>query len=466
MRLSRTSLIYFLSTVTKTVIGVLVTIYLARVLGAEVLGSYFVVLATVVWLKIPSDAVGLAINKRVSEGDRREEILSAGFVLTVVWAAFVSLAIFTFDNQVNDHIGTAVALLLIPLVFVDTFYFSVLNGVRGQKKVATSGILEAGNKLIISAVQIGLVFAGYEIVALLVGDIVGLMAAAVIGLLLYDASVGRPVREDFVRLLRFARYSWMGNIRGRTFGWMDVILLSFFVGNALVGVYEIAWRVASMAIIVELSLRRTLFPEISDLSTDDDYDKIKELLRESLTFVGIFSIPGLFGALVVGEDLLGLYGAEFRKGTVILVILIAARAVNAYGKQMENTLNAVNRPDISFKINSIFILSNIVLNLVLISVFGWIGAAVGTAVSSVLLLVLSYHFISRAIGRPPLPARDIALQVGASVVMAMIVWSFEGTLPFTRNVATIVLVGIGGVAYFAILFALSGTIRDRLLSLL
>jgi O-antigen/teichoic acid export membrane protein len=49
---------------------------------------------------------------------------------------------------------------------------------------------------------------------------------------------------------------------------MDTLVLAIFVSNSLIAVYEVAWNLASLFAIFGSSISRTLFPEISKLSSE------------------------------------------------------------------------------------------------------------------------------------------------------------------------------------------------------
>ena len=246
---------------------------------------------------------------------------------------------------------------------------------------------------------------------------------------------------------------------------MDTIVLAFFVPSALIGIYEVSWTLASTLALVSMSVRQTLFPELSELSVEENYDRVHHYLNEGLVFTGVFAIPGLFGAAVIGPEILKIYRPEFTRGATILLVLIVARTVAAFGAQFLSAINAVDRPDIAFRINLVFVVSNVVLNVVLISQFGWYGAAAATALSATITLTLGYLALASIIGRPESPYQEIAHEFGASLVMAGTVYALAGAVPGSHY-ATVALVLVGGTVYAAVLVALSTRVRQKAVALL
>ncbi len=72
MRPGQTSAVVFVAKVVGSALWFAATIIFARLLGAEVLGIYGLVLTLVAWLQAGATmGFGSAITKRLSEGDER-----------------------------------------------------------------------------------------------------------------------------------------------------------------------------------------------------------------------------------------------------------------------------------------------------------------------------------------------------------------------------------------------------------
>lgn len=465
MRVGTSTFVYFTSQVALSIAGFVATFAIARLLGADVLGTYTVVVALVFWLNVPTTAVSSAITKRVSEGSDRGAFLTAGFAVNGTLGAVIAVAVVTFSGYVNAYVGAPVSELLAVIVLANVALYSVTGALDGQKRVAARGILQALERVGRTAGQVALIVVGWRLTGLLLGHAVSLAVAAALGVVLFEVRPSMPSREQFASLFEYARYSWLGTLKTRAFGWMDTIVLAFFVSSTLIGVYEVAWRLASVLALVSVSVQQTLFPELSELGVDDAHARIHHFLNEGLVFTGVFAIPGLFGAAVLGPRLLRIYSPEFTQGATILVVLIAARTVAAFGSQFLSAINAIDRPDVAFRINLAFVAANLALNVALVWLYGWYGAAAATGTSALLSLVLGYAALAHLIGRPDVPVGEILREVGAGAVMGGVV--YELTFVFPRgHYGTIALVGVGAAVYTAVLVSISTRVRSKALSLL
>lgn len=464
MRLGWTTIVYFASQVLKSLAGFVATFLIARELGAGVLGIYAVVVATVFWINLPVTAVSQAVNKRVSEGTDQGAFLTAGFGLNAVLAIGITFGIVALSPYVNAYVGKPIAPLLAVLFVAVTLFGTVTSALNGQKRVDKTGVTQVMERVLRTGFQVAVILLGYEVAGLVVGHAASMVIGASIGLLWFRVRPSRPTREHVKKLLAYARYSWLSSLKGRSFSWMDTVVLALFVPSALIGVYEVSWTLASMFALVGISVRQTLFPEVSDLGVDDQYDRIHHYLNEGLVFLGVFAIPGLFGAAVLGTRILKIYSPEFTQGAVVLLILIGARLLGTYSEQFLSAINGIDRPDVAFRINMVFVAVNLVLNVGLVYQFGWYGAAVATVASTGLALVLSYAALASLIGRPDVPYREIANEVFSGVVMAVFVVGIESVFP-RNHYATVALVAVGAVVYVVTLLAISSRIRTKIISL-
>jgi O-antigen/teichoic acid export membrane protein len=460
MNLGRTAVTVFLSRVGVSVAGFVATFFIARELGSEALGLYTIGVALLFVLRIPLNAIGSGINKRVSEGHAQAAFLSAGVIISVGVGIVLAGALLLGSEFVDQYVGLDVAVPLSLLVMSQAVFTAAQSGLAGKKKVATAGIVQVVERIGRTTFQIGLVLLGLGVIGLYVGYLASLALAAVLSLALLRTRPVIPTREHARSLFEFTRFAWLGKLKSRSFGWMDTIVLAFFVTPDLVGVYEVAWTLSNVLALAGGSIQETLFPELSDLSTRGEVDRIRHFVDEAIVYSGLLAIPGLFGALALGGDLLSIYRPEFAIGATVLVVLIAAQLAALYSEQFFAAVNAVDRPDVAFRINGVFVVVNLVANVALVATVGWVGAAIATATSATLTLVLVARSLSKLIDGISVPYVELAKQLLASLIMLAIVLALQTVLS-SGIPSTLALVAVGAVVYGLTVLALSSRVRDK-----
>jgi len=468
MRLGQTSVVHFVSGLVASVLGFVSTVYIARLLGAEPLGVYHLAIGLVSWLAIVGEVgVSSAVSKRVSEGDEQAEYVIAGVVVVAALFLIVAAGVFLARDQVGAYVGYAASGFVVLILLVVLLNGLVNSLLVGFHLVHVSGVLSPVKTGGQAVAQVGLIVAGLSTAALFVGHVAGLVVAIAVGayyVLRASPSVALPDREHFEALFDFAKFSWLGSVQSKMFSYTDVVVLGFFVSSGLIGVYAVAWNLSQFLILFSGTLRSTLFPEMSETAAEADPQAVSGIVEQSLTFGGLLLIPGLFGGAILGERILRIYGPAFPKGTVVLTVLIGANLLMGYQNQLLNTLNAVDRPDLAFRVNLVFVAANLALNIVLVWRYGWVGAAVATAASVAVSLALAYRHVGALIDFEP-PTDEILRQWLAAGVMALVV---AGGLQIENayrvvghNFAVVVLlVGTGAGVYFAVLLGISKAFRD------
>jgi len=457
----------------SSVAGFFATWFIANQLGSVILGEYSVIVALLFWLNIPASAIGTAVNKRSSEEGQIESYVAGAHVLNAVASVVLVSGILLLSSEINELAnGRNVSLLVAGLVLAQSFFDITIESLRGDKQVGVSGLVKTFERIARSTIQIGIIVASFGFIWLIIGHTVSLLTAAILGVILLGRKVAVPSKSHFRKLLRYAKYSWLGTMQTRAFGWMDTIVLAVFatygfgalVSHGQIGIYEVAWSLASTLGIISVSINETLFPEVSELSAGENFTRVRNLLTDGLAFTGMFAIPGVVGAVILGEDLLSLYRPEFARGKWILVILILARLFASYNKQFVNTLNAIDRPDIAFRINIVFLLSNLCLNFGLIYYYGWYGAAVATMLTGVFSLVISWIAIERTIGEISYPLREVTIQIISACAMGVTVLGMQSAVQ--QSTISVVLMIISGAGIYGVaLFSLSGKFRRKVLTL-
>lgn len=472
MRIGQTSFIVFVSKVVGSALGFFAMIYFARVLGAEVLGLYALVLTVVRWVQMGSSIGFLkAIEKRVSEGDEEGAYLAAGILLITTITVVASLLVIllrpyleVYIDGFDTYVAISVVWFIVAILFTRLFKGMITSTLTGQRLVHIAGMLSPVKIGLQSLIQIALVVVGFSLAGMLAGYALGGLIAGLIGLIYLSVPIERPKRRHFRSLFDYAKYSWLGKLEGRSFKDVDILLLGVFVSPALVGVYAIAWNIAKFLKLFGSAVSSTLFPEISFQSARGERDTTANLINDSLTYAGLFAIPGLVGGVILSERLLRIYGSEFVQGTAVLGLLILAILLYNYKNQLVNALNALDRPDIAFRVNIVFLLLNVSLNAILIWQIGWVGAAIATVVSTGLALVLSYYMLINLVDFDS-PSGEVARQITSALLMGGVVWSLleaiERTAITDHNaLIVVVLVGIGAGVYFVSLLLLSTRFRS------
>ena len=370
-------------------------------------------------------------------------------------------------DLVANYVGADVGILVTVMLVVRMLYAFADAGLRGYHHVSTAAGIELFATVARVILQVGLVVVGLGLTGMLFGYVAAFGAVGLLGvyLLVHEATFTKPTRRHVASTLQFAKFAWLSSLKTHVSASMDTLVLGFFVTNSLIGVYNASWNLAVVLALASQSLSSALFPELSSLSADDNVGAFESILSEALRYAGLVCIPGVIGLALVGSKVLRIYGSEFPNGAGIALLLGVFALFSSYEGQFQSALNALNRPDLSFRVNALFVVVNITGNVVLVAAVGWIGAAVATTASMGLALVYAYVLTDRHVD-VTLPLRDVGHQLAAAALMGVAVYAVQRVTAPLPYYAVVVPIAVGVVVYFAALLAVSRPVREKAFELL
>lgn len=465
MRVGQTSIVVFFSKLLASALGFVATIYFARVLGAEILGYYALTVALIQWLKLGGSlGINGAMKKRISEETNKTGFVTAGIMMIGAFGLTLSVIVLVASPYIRGYVGRPVTMYVILLLLLGLGQSTIHAILQGQRSVHVSGLLSPIKVIIISGTQLTFVLGGMKLSGLLIGHAVGWLSVILLGYRYIEISAGRPTWRHFRSIFNYAKYSWFGGLKNRTFNDVDVLILGLFVPAQLVGIYSVAWSIASFLMTFDSAISQTIFPEISKASAADRAKSVSSLVNEALRFGGLILIPGLVGGALLSERLLQIYSPEFTQGASVLILLILSTLLYGYQRQLLTSLNAVDRPDLAFRVNIVFVGFNALANIALVYSIGWIGAAIATTLSAAIGTLLAYTGLRKLV-EFSVPYSDIFQQIGAALLMGIAVYGVllveYSYQVINHNVALVlILVTLGAVIYFAALLVVSSEFRD------
>lgn len=139
MRIGQTSAITFVSQLLAAILGFGATIYFSRVLGAEVLGIYALVMAIVGWINLTgSIGIGTATRKRISEGTEQGKYMSASLIISGSLLLLGIIILFIGRSYVESYVGSFGTYSNISVVWV-IILIVIVNWSRGYTSTTSGG---------------------------------------------------------------------------------------------------------------------------------------------------------------------------------------------------------------------------------------------------------------------------------------------------------------------------------------
>lgn len=379
----------------------ILSVVLARSLGAEGLGAYTYVMSWV-WLLSVFAKMGipeLSVREIAAAQSGKHWSLFKGFerfancsiiLLSItISGCGIAVAFFFYQSQgdlVLYH-SFVIGFLVLPFISLTSLR---QNSLRALHVVAWGQLPEYIVKpaLLISAVILLSFLKNGEInvVSVLLLNLSASLIALCLGIYILRKKMPHQVRHAapeiqwkawLVSSLSFLFIGGMQMINSRA----DKVMLGMLADLKDVGVYFVAQQFASVIGLTLIASNFVIAPVVVKLYAEKDLYRIQRVI---LTWGSVALAGTLILSLaiwVMFPLLIKFFGSDFLGGRTVLLILMAGQVINVASGSAGTLLSMTNNEKIVGLAVAVSALCNITLNAVLIPRFGMNGAAVATAFS-------------------------------------------------------------------------------------
>lgn len=199
-------------------------------------------------------------------------------------------------------------------------------------------------------------------------------------------------------ILQFSSPMMLSSLMLFLLNWTDIFMLGAMVSEKEVGIYNLAYRLASLAMLVIISLNIVLAPKISQLFKQNEIKELHSTIVKSTRLVILLTTPLVLGLIFFSEFILGLFGQNFIQGKTTLIIIALGVLINVSTGNVDQILNMTNHQKILQNITIFGFILNVILNYLLIPKYGIEGSAAASLVTNALFNLTCLYFIKRKLG--------------------------------------------------------------------
>jgi O-antigen/teichoic acid export membrane protein len=342
---------------------------------------------------------------------------------------------------------TATAFYAVAFAAVIPYALSLVHVAQGREHLRAVAVVRA-----IATAGAGII----GLLALVVTrDLLAVVVPVVIVGLLVDLALIRYVRRKLAielrvgtingwgRLLRTSSPFLVAAIAIQLISNADAVIIGTTRGEAQLGEYAAAYLLAGQLLFLSGPIAAAIYPRLAALH--GSRQAFTDSVRLIAGLLGIAIVPFCVGGALVAPKLIGLiYGAGYEGSVALLAILLGMPLLGFYNVAIAQALNAAGAQVKVARVAVGAAIFNVVLNVMLVTAFGLLGAAV-TAVLTEGITLIAYTLAAYAlIGVAPLKAYAGALPAAAGMALSVFVLvSLGAPLPL--------IVVSGAVIYSALL---------------
>ena len=369
------------------IVPLITTPYLSRVLGAENIGIYsYTISITTYFLLVGTLGLSLYGQREIAyvqnDKEKRSKVFHELFLLRC-YSVSVALVLFFLVFCIKGEYTFYYRILILELISVllDISWF--FQGLEEFKKTVIRNI-------IVKAISVLMIFLlvknpNHLYIYFMIYVLSTFLGNLSLWFYLPKYIKRVPFHElEIKKYIKPAIILFIPQIATQIYVVLDKTMIGLLVLNkSEVGFYEQAQKIVKLCIVLSTSLGTVMLPRMAATYATGDYEKLLRYLKKSLCITMMLAFPLMFGIISISEKFVPIFfGNGYDKVTPIIClmspIVIFIGLSNVTGTQFLLPTKQQWKYTLSVIIGAV---TNIVLNLLLIPMYGAIGACIATIVA-------------------------------------------------------------------------------------
>ncbi len=200
------------------------------------------------------------------------------------------------------------------------------------------------------------------------------------------------------QILQFSSPMMLSSLMLFLLNWTDVFMLGVMKSENEVGIYNLAYKLASLSMLVIISMNVVLAPKISQLFKSGKIDELHTTIKKSTRLIILITTPIVLFLIIFSEFILSLFGNNFTQGKTALIIISLGAMINVATGNVDQILNMTNHQHILKNITIFGFILNVVLNVFLIPIYGINGSALASLFTNAVFNLICLFYIKKKLG--------------------------------------------------------------------
>lgn len=259
-------------------------------------------------------------------------------------------------------------------------------------------------------------------------------------------------------------FSWplmFAGMLGLVMGWVDTLMLGYFLTAADVGIYRASLSTAGLLMIVPSSFGAIFFPVITEFYSRGEKKELENTTAVVTKWILMIVLPLVLLAILFSKQVLYiLYGAEYIAGALVLCILGFGYLIISVFSPTNRLISVIGRTRLIMVNTSIGAVFNVVLNFWLIPIYGIVGAGAATAFSLLVVNALAFIEVRMITGIQPMRLNYVKI-LFASIVSAVFVYVITRSFFKIVPISVLVIMFLLYMCLYFILLLIIRTFEDE-----
>lgn len=402
-RIAKNTTLLILSNATNLVLGFFYAAYSARYLGAEGYGTIAYALALTGIFGVLTDlGLGQLAVREISR-DRSLidkyvfNVAAIKLVLVPITMVLIAIAANLLGKGNSTTISIVYILALSTGISAFASIFSVAFQAFEKMEYSSLGNVVNGAMMLsgaLLAIHLGLSAVGFAYVYLFTSLVALIYNLAVYGVKFFRSKATLDFGSWGFMLSESLPFG-LAALFVSIFSWISSVMLSYMIGNEAVGWYNAAYRLIIILAIVPNMVSMSLFPVMCRfyVTSRNMFEFTQQRSFRYMTFLGL---PIGIGTTLLADKIIYLiFGPAYANSVIALQILVWASVLVFTSSSFGRLLSTSNMQMTVTKVMAICAVESILLNLLLIPKFSYVGACMAAVAAETTSLVLSMWAASK-----------------------------------------------------------------------
>jgi O-antigen/teichoic acid export membrane protein len=176
---------------------------------------------------------------------------------------------------------------------------------------------------------------------------------------------------------------------------LDIIIVGWLLGTKSAGLYSVSSLVASTVSFGFVAANTMIAPQISHFYHLQRLNDLQEVVRRAMRIVIFITVPIACIILLFGRFFLSIFGLEFSHYYNILTILTTGQIYLSFTGSPSYVMIVSGYQMLAAKLMLLFVIVDVILNLIFINVYGISGAAYASVLSMAGWNTCMYIFVRK-----------------------------------------------------------------------
>ena len=453
-KIAKNTTVLYIAQIITYVLGFFITVYTVRYLSVDSYGILSTALALTGIYVVFGD---LGLSTLTVREVARDESLTQKYVgNTTIMKLFLSLFTFLLTVLTVYILGYNDITIIVTYILTAAFIFNAFSSIfysifQSYQKMEYQSVATILNSVVMLIGTLLVIYLGLDVIAF---AFVYLVANAINFIYILVTYAWKFYLPNIEMDLEF----WKSTIKEALplsitslFAVLvfrvDSVMLSVMSGMEAVGFYNAAYRLMEALIFFPQVYTTAIFPVFSKLYVSS-INPLKGAYIKSFKYLTILSLPIAVGITLLAEPIiLLLFKPEYIPSILALQIVVWVLPFIFVNYIQGSLLTAMNRQVTYLKITAASLVLNVGMNLVLIPLYSYLGAAFVTVITEIFSVALGFYVLSKLLAK--VKVHEIIFKPGvACLVMALFILLVQTNL--------FLEIAISAVIYFVVLIALKG----------